>query len=276
MRVALIQQSVSEDVEANVRVALQRLEEAKAGGADLAVYAELAFTRFFPARRGDPRAAAIAESIPGPTTQRFMDKSRELGIVTVINLYEKDAGAHYDASPVIDADGTLVGVTRMLHICDFPGFHEQDYYTPGRQAAVYQTRVGKIGVAICYDRHYPEVMRALALGGAELVVIPQAGTLGEWPEGLYEGEIRVAAFQNGYHAALCNRVGDEGDLVFGGESFVTDAEGRVVARAGAMTDELLFADLDLDMLAGCTARRLFLRDRRPELYPTLAGEVICR
>jgi N-carbamoylputrescine amidase len=113
-------------------------------------------------------------------------------------------------------------------------------------------------------------MRGLGLLGAQLVVVPQAGTLGV-AEGLYEAELRVAAFQNGYHAALVNRVGDEGALVFSGESFVADAEGRLVARAGTLTDELLLCDLDLDALAGCTARRLFLRDRRPELYGEDAG-----
>ena len=98
----------------------------------------------------------------------------------------------------------------MVHITDYACFHEQGYYTPGDTGApVYDTRVGRIGVAICYDRHYPEYMRALALAGAELVVVPQAGAVGEWPEGLYEAEMRVAAFQNGYFTALCNRVGKE-------------------------------------------------------------------
>ena len=134
---------------------------------------------------------------------------------------------------MIDADGTLLGVTRMIHITDYDGFHEQGYYAPGDTGApVYDTRVGRVGVAICYDRHYPEYMRALAVGGAELVVVPQAGTVGEWPEGLYEAELRVAAFQNGYFTALCNRVGAEERLTFGGESFVCAPDGRVLARAG--------------------------------------------
>jgi N-carbamoylputrescine amidase len=155
----------------------------------------------------------------------------------------------------------------MVHITDYPCFHEQGYYTPGDTGApVYETRAGRIGVAICYDRHYPEYMRALALAGADLVVVPQAGAVGEWPEGLYEGEMRVAAFQNGYYVALCNRVGAEECLTFAGESFVTAPDGIVVARASAGADTILFADLDLDALAGSHARRLFLRHRRPELY----------
>jgi len=131
---------------------------------------------------------------------------------------------------------------------------------------VYQTKVGPVGVAICYDRHYPEYMRALAVGGAQLVVVPQAGSVGEWPEGLYEAEMRVAAFQNGYYVALCNRVGKEDRLTFAGESFVCDAEGVVIARAPQGEDTILYADVNLADTAGSHARRLFFRDRRPELY----------
>ncbi len=136
---------------------------------------------------------------------------------------------------------------------------------------VYATRAGRVGVAICYDRHYPEVMRALGVAGAELVVIPQAGTVGEWPEGMYEAEVRAAAFQNGYFAALCNRVGDEGSLVFAGESFVVDPEGRVLARGRSGEEDLLICNLDLDLAARSTARRLFWKDRRPELYRDWLG-----
>ena len=131
---------------------------------------------------------------------------------------------------------------------------------------VFDTAAGRVGVAICYDRHYPEYMRALAVKGAELVVVPQAGAVGEWPEGLYEAEMRVAAFQNGYFTALCNRVGPEECLTFGGESFVCAPNGSVVARAPAGVDTILYADVDLPKVAKSHARRLFMRDRRPELY----------
>ncbi len=134
----------------------------------------------------------------------------------------------------------------MIHITDYPCFHEQGYYTPGDTGApVYRTKAGAIGVAICYDRHYPEYMRALAIGGAELVVVPQAGALDEWPEGLYEGEMQVAAFQNGYFVALCNRVGREECLTFGGESFVCAPDGVVIARAARMEEALLVTEIDL-------------------------------
>jgi len=122
-------------------------------------------------------------------------------------------------------------------------------------------------VAICYDRHFPEYMRALAVKGADLVVVPQAGAADEWPDGLYEGEMRVTAFQNGYYVALCNRVGREECLTFAGESFVADPNGLIVARAPLGTDHILYADLDLAACAQSHARRLFMRHRRPELYP---------
>jgi N-carbamoylputrescine amidase len=136
---------------------------------------------------------------------------------------------------------------------------------------VYETAAGRIGVAICYDRHYPEVMRSLALQRADLVVVPQAGMVGEWPDGLYEAELRVAAFQNGYFTALANRVGAEPGIEFAGESFVCDPDGRVIARAAASEEAILFADLDADVAATSHARRLFLRDRRPEIVGALLG-----
>jgi N-carbamoylputrescine amidase len=173
---------------------------------------------------------------------------------------------------VIDADGTILGITRMVHITEYEYFHEQGYYAPGdRGVPVFDTRFGRIGVAICYDRHYPEYMRALAVAGAEVVVIPQAGATGEWPEGLYEAEMQVAAFQNGYFTALCNRVGKEQHLDFAGESFVCGPDGRVLARAGTGTDEILYCEVDLAECEKSHARRLFLRDRRPELYGEWLG-----
>jgi N-carbamoylputrescine amidase len=155
----------------------------------------------------------------------------------------------------------------MVHITEYACFHEQGYYAPGdRGAPVFRTRAGNVGVAICYDRHFPEYMRALALAGADLVVVPQAGAVGEWPEGLYEAEMRVAAFQNGYYVALCNRVGREDRLEFSGESFVCAPDGSVIARAGLGTEEILYADVDLASAAASHARQLFLKHRRPELY----------
>ena len=272
MQIALVQQHASPDKADNLARGLRAFEAAARAGAELVCFAELAFEPFYPQNPAGPGARAQAEPVPGPTTDAFAAKARELGVVAVLNLFERDGDRTFDCSPVVDADGTLAGRTRMVHITEYACFHEQGYYTPGDTGApVYRTRAGAVGVAICYDRHYPEYMRALALGGADLVVVPQAGAVAEWPDGLYEAEMRVAAFQNGYFVALCNRVGREEKLTFAGESFVGAPDGRVIARAAQGTDEILHADVDLAQNASSHARQLFLRHRRPELYGAWLG-----
>lgn len=267
MRIALVQQRADHDKEANLVRGIEAARTAARAGAQLVCYSELAFERFHPQQPAGPGAIELAEPVPGPVTEAFSAIARELGIVVIPNLFERDGTRGFDCSPVIDADGRLLGRTRMVHITDYAWFHEQGYYTPGDTGApVYDTAAGKIGVAICYDRHYPEYMRALALSGAELVVVPQAGSVGEWPEGLYEAEMRVAAFQNGYFTALCNRVSAEEHVTFAGESFVCGPDGRVLARAPALTETILYADVNLGEVPRSHARTLFMRDRRPELY----------
>jgi predicted amidohydrolase len=267
IKIALVQQSASPNKQENLQKGLAAVRKAACGGANIICFAELAFEPFYPQVPGGENVAELAEPIPGPITHEFCKLAKELGVVVVINLFERDGDFCFDSSPVIDADGSLLGVTRMIHITDYPCFHEKSYYTPGDHGApVYLTRFGIIGVSICYDRHYPEVMRSLAVSGAELVFVPQAGAIDEWPEGLYEAELRVASFQNGYFTALCNRVGEEEQLTFAGESFVCDPQGTVVARAAQGSEEILVCDLDLEEVDSSHARKLFLRDRRPELY----------
>jgi len=267
MKIALVQQQATKDRSENVARGCEAVGRAAHDGARVIAFAELAFDPFFPQEPARGHVLSLAEPVPGPTTEAFCRLARELDVVVVLNLFERDGDRAYDTSPVIDAGGRLLGTTRMVHITDYPGFHETGYYTPGDHgAAVYRTAYGAIGVAICYDRHYPEYMRTLALQGAEVVFVPQAGAVGEWPEGLFEAEMRVAAFQNGYFTALCNRVGEEPRLTFAGESFVCDPEGRVIARAGQGTEEILCAELDLAQVERSQGRQLFLRDRRPGLY----------
>jgi beta-ureidopropionase len=274
MRIALVQQHATDDLGDNRERGMAAVRQAAAAGARLVAFAELALTPFYPQRPAcGPPPLELAETVPGPTTDGFARLAAELGVVVVLNLYERDGDLAFDSSPVIDADGALLGVTRMLHIAEMEGFHEQGYYAPGdRGMPVYRTAAGHVGVAICYDRHYPEVMRGLGLARAQIVVVPQAGSVGEWPEGLYEAELRVAAFQNGYFTALANRVGQDGILTFAGESFVCDPAGTVIARAPRGGDHVLLADLDLDMISRSHAHRLFYRDRRPELIHDLLRE----
>jgi N-carbamoylputrescine amidase len=271
MRLALVQHAPGPDRALNVARGLDAVREAAARGALLVAFPELAFTPFFPCVRcGGPPPLDLGESVPGPTTEAFARVAAELGVVVVLNLYEREGDRAFDSSPVIDADGRLLGTTRMLHVAQMPHFYEQDYYAPGNHGMpVYETAAGRIGVAICYDRHYPEVMRSLGLRRADLVVVPQAGMVGEWPEGLYEAELRVAAFQNGYFTALANRVGAEPTMTFAGESFVCDPAGRVVARGPAAEEAIVYADVDLSQLPSCHARQMFLRDRRPDIVPSL-------
>ncbi len=269
MKVALVQQHASHDREDNIRRGIEAFKQSARAGASIVAFAELAFLRFLPQHPATPETLALAEPVPGPTTEVFSNLAREHGLVTVLNLFERDGDKTYDSSPVIDADGRLLGVVRMVQIMDGPGFHEHGFYAPGDQGRfVFKTGIGKIGVAICYDRHFPEHMRLLGLQGAELVVVPQAGAVGEWTPGLFEAELQVAAFQNGYFAALVNRVGKEEVNHFSGESFVVDPDGRVIARAPQEEELILYADCDLSRISCSFAKRYFLQDRRAEFYKT--------
>lgn len=270
IKIALIQLANSLDLKNNLNRGLEALEKAAAAGAELIVFPELSFLPFLPQRPARPGFERYAEEVPGPTTEIISRKAAELRVAVVFNLLEIEAGKTYDSSPIVDRDGRLVGLNRMVHVMEAPGFHEKGYYHPGDLGAgVFDTSVGRIGVAICYDRHFPEYMRALALKGAELVVIPQAGAKGEWPAGLFEAELQVAAFQNGYFVALANRVGKEEVVDFEGGSLLVDPRGQVVAGAEKEKEDILLVEIDFSRLDDCPARRHFLNDRRPEIYDRL-------
>lgn len=274
VKVGLIQQKATADVQQNIQRGAEAFEKAASQGAQLIAFAELAFTPFYPQKPAEGDVAELAEPIPGPTTEMFTELAKKHGVVTILNFFERDGDKTYDSSPVIDADGSLLGVTRMVHIIEAPCFHEQGYYAPGSGSPlVFDTAVGKIGVSICYDRHLPEYMRQLGLLGAELVVVPQAGSVGEWPPGVYEAELQIAGFQNGYFTALCNRVGEEECITFEGKSFVTDPAGKILAQSPVECDDILLVDVDLDQVAQSHARNHFLQDRRPDVYARWAKEV---
>jgi predicted amidohydrolase len=274
-KIALIQQSASPDQAANLKKGLANAKEAIQNGAQIIVFPELAFTRFFPQKRLKGNRMAHAEPIPGPTTNIFSDLAAKHGVVIVLNLFEQDGSKAFDSSPVIDADGSLLGTTRMMHITQYESFFEQDYYDPGDSGAqVYDTKFGRIGVCICYDRHYPEYLRSMALNDAQLVVIPQAGAAGEWPAGVFEAELQAGSFQHGFFMALSNRVGKEEVLTFAGESIITDPRGQLIAQAPPAVDAILYADLDFDQVETSPARTLFLRHRRPSEYTELTEPLL--
>ena len=209
-------------------------------------FAELAFEWFHPQHPAAGDVRALAEPIDGPLVTAVRDKARELGLVVVMNFFERDGDRTYDSSPVIDADGALA--RRHAHdphhrvsVLSRAGLLHARRYRRARLS--HARRAGSASRSATTATIRSTCARS-RLGGADLVIVPQAGTAGEWPDGLYEGEMRVAALQNGYFVALCNRVGREDRLEFGGESFVCDPSGTVIARAGRGTDEILLADLD--------------------------------
>ena len=160
MKIGLIQQHASDDLDENLRRGVEAFREAAGKGAELIAFAELAFLPFLPRVPAEnrPGYGSRAQAVPGPVTEEFSALARRCGVVTVLNLFEVDGGRTFDSSPVIDADGRLLGTTRMVHIMDGPGFHERGYYAPGgEQRFVFDTAVGRVGVAICYDRHFPEL-----------------------------------------------------------------------------------------------------------------------
>jgi len=270
IRIALAQVSASEDIEGNLKKAEAFMREAAGKKAHIICFPEMGFMRFFPQYRAEKKYFDLAETIPGSTVKRFQNLAGKLGIITIINIFEKENDElYFNSSPVIDSDGTLLGKAHMMHIAEEPCFHEKFYYQPGRTAfPVFRTKHGTIGMAICYDRHFPEHIRALTIQGAEIIFIPQAGIKGN-PIELYEIEMQAASFTNQIFIGLVNRTGVEDEMEFVGGSFVTDPAGEMVARAGIDKEELLIAECDLTMIEKMRRERPFLRDRRPELYGIL-------
>lgn len=270
MDIALVQQFLPDSPVDAFQQGLNAIKDAANAGADLVVFPELSFTPFYPQVPAESREEDVldlAEPVPGPTMGSVAELAETYGVVVVYNQLEQDGDTTYNTSPVIDADGTLLGCTRMMHVPDYEPFHELGYYTPGNTGApVYDTAVGRLGVAICYDRHFPEYMRALALQDAEIVAVPQAGIAGEWAKGIYQSEVQVASFQHGYFTAMANRIGPEEEVVFNGKSLVTDPFGRVVAEAPSGESILLMASIDRSKCEDAPARTLFLKHRRPDEY----------
>ena len=217
-----------------------------------------------------------AEPIPdGPTTQRMCALAKELGMVLVVPIYERESsGFLYNTAAVIDADGTYLGKYRKHHIPQLPGFWEKYYFRPGNLGwPVFDTAVGKVGVYICYDRHFPEGWRALGLAGAQIVYNPSATSRG-LSSYLWQLEQPAAAVANQYYIAAINRVGVEeyGDNDFYGTSYFVDPRGQFVGEpASAHDEELVVRDLNLDLIDEVRQQWAFYRDRRPDAYDTLTA-----
>ena len=244
--------------------------EAAAEGAQVMCFQELFYGPYF-CQVQDPQYYDYTEAIPdGPTTQRFQSVARELGMVLVLPMYEQvQAGVYYNTAAVIDADGTYLGKYRKQHIPQVKGFWEKYYFKPGNGGyPVFETAVGKVGVYICYDRHFPEGWRALGLNGAEIVFNPSATSRG-LSEYLWRLEQPAAAVANMYYVGAINRTGIEelGDNDFYGQSYFVDPRGQFVGDVGdAYKPELIVRELDLDRIREVRNTWAFYRDRRPDAY----------
>jgi N-carbamoylputrescine amidase len=274
---------VGPEREENVSRALRMMADAAEAGAQLIVFPEMSVDPFFPQYRAEKRFFDWGVPVPGSLTDRFQEEAARLRLATVINLFERAApGRYFDCSPVFDTEGRYLGKQRMTHILEGPGYNERYYYWEGDSGypvfdlgpvRIEPTRTGsvRVGVAICYDRHFPEAMRALALGGAEVIVVPTATARLETQfRAVWEVEMQAAAIANGVFVAMANRAGVDDTLAFFGRSFAVDPYGRVLARAPEDDVALLLADLDLDLVEEARRDMPFLRDRRPETYGRLA------
>jgi len=274
VRIALAQVAVGPHREDNVQRALHMMDDAAQAGAELIVFPEMSVDPFFPQYRSEKRFFDWGVSVPGPLTDRFQERAAGLGLATVINLFERAApGRYYDCSPVFGMDGAYLGKQRMTHILEGPGYNERYYYWPGDSGyPVFDLGPVRIGVAICYDRHFPEGMRALALGGAEVIVVPTAtASLEAQFRAVWEVEMQAAAVAQGLFVAVANRAGVDDTLTFFGSSFAVDPYGRVLARAPKDDVALLLVDLDLGLVEEARRDMPFLRDRRPDTYSMLVG-----
>jgi agmatine deiminase len=271
--VALIQTSVSEDLDLNLLRTMEKVKEAASKGAKIVCLQELFRTRYFP-QWDQKDAAALAETIPGPSTVAFSVLAKELEIVVIIPVFERDAVGFYNSVAVIDADGSLLPTYRKVHIPHDPLFYEQSYFTPGEEIRVYDTRYAKFAALICYDQWFPEAARVAALAGAEIIFYPTAiGWIkdeenpveGDWHDA-WETVQRSHAIANSVCVAAANRVGREKDLVFWGSSFVCDCFGKILGLASSIAEEVLVVELDLARNEAVREGWGFFRNRRPDVY----------
>ncbi|MFF4341791.1 nitrilase-related carbon-nitrogen hydrolase [Kitasatospora sp. NPDC001540] len=273
VRAALFQTAWTGDKETMLAAAERAARDAAAQGAQVIGFQEVFNAPYF-CQVQQPEHYAWAEPVPdGPTVRRMQALARELGIVVVAPVYEIERpGFYYNTAAVIDADGSYLGKYRKHHIPQVHGFWEKYYFKPGNLGwPVFDTAVGKVGVYICYDRHFPEGWRALGLAGAEIVYNPSATSRG-LSGYLWQLEQPAAAVANEYFVAAINRVGVEeyGDDDFYGTSYFVDPRGQFVGEvASDKSEELVVRDLDLGMIDEVRQQWAFYRDRRPDAYGPL-------
>jgi N-carbamoylputrescine amidase len=280
----LLQHACGADPAANLARTIALAEDAAQKGARIICTQELFRSQYFcQAERHE--YFALAETIPGPSTEALSAVARRHGVVIVGSLFERRAaGLYHNTAVVIDADGTLLGIYRKMHIPDDPLYYEKFYFTPGDTGfRAWTTRYGRIGVLICWDQWYPEAARLTALRGADLLLYPTAigwhpaekAEHGQRQHGAWELIQRSHAVANGCFVAAVNRVGHErpegGEgIEFWGQSFVAGTSGQILAKAGIASEEVLLAPLDLGQVEVSRTHWPFLRDRRIDAYADLS------
>ena len=277
VRAALIQAQANMDKQEAIDKHIKMIADAAGQGAQVVGLQEIFHGPYFCAEQ-DAKWYATAEPEDGPTVSRMREVAREHGIVLIVPWYEEaQPGVYYNTACVIERDGSVLGKYRKTHIPQVgPCFWEKFYFKPGNLGyPVWDTSVGRIGLIICYDRHFPEVARELGLKGAELVFNPSA-TVESLSRYLWELEQPAHAVANGFWVAASNRVGVEAPLnpnKFYGSSYLCSPRGKIVAQASDSEDEVLVADIDLDEIREVRNTWQFFRDRRPETYGDLARQL---
>jgi N-carbamoylputrescine amidase len=285
MKIGVVQQACTADRDRNVAASLDGIRTAAARGADLVCLPELHAGLYF-CQTEDPQVFDLAEPIPGPTTVQIAALAGELGVVVVASIFERRAaGLYHNTAVVLDADGTIAGRYRKMHIPDDPGYYEKFYFTPGDLGfQPIDTALGRLGVLVCWDQWYPEAARLMALAGAEVLLYPTAIGWSEADDAAEQARQREAwvtiqrahAVANGLPVVVCNRIGHEADpsaatggIRFWGSSFIAGPQGEVLDQADPDAAQVLV--VDVDGRRGEAVRRLwpFLRDRRIDAYADL-------
>jgi N-carbamoylputrescine amidase len=293
-RIGLVQMSATPDPDKNLQRALERLQQAAAKGAQIVCLPELFQTQYF-CQREDAALFDLAESIPGPATMKLAEAAKQLGIVLIASVFEKRApGVYHNTAVMIDADGSLRGIYRKMHIPDDPLYYEKYYFTPGDLGfKAFDTQVGRVGTLVCWDQWYPEGARITALQGAQVLFYPTAigwhpaekEQFGVAQHDAWQTIQRAHAIANGVYVAVVNRVGfEQGDirgnkasgqgLEFWGGSFIADPFGRVIAQASHDKEEILLGEVDLRALEDIRRNWPFLRDRRVDSYAPITSRLI--
>ena len=287
VKIGLIQTACSPDPDANLKKTLALAERAARRGAQIICTQELFRSQYF-CQSEDYENFKLAEPVPGPTTDAFCKFAKKHQVVVIASIFEKRAaGVYHNTAAIIDADGSLLGRYRKMHIPDDPLYYEKFYFTPGDLGfRSWQTKYGNIGVLICWDQWYPEAARLTALQGAQILFYPTAigwhpgekKKYGERQHNSWETIQRSHAIANGCYVAVANRIGHEKlagrGIEFWGQSFVAGTSGEILAKAGAVQEKILIVPVDLAAVDDTRTHWPFLRDRRIDAYGNLTKRFV--